>query len=345
MLTRIALLASLLLFASCGRAPRELVLSGPTMGTTYTVKVAGSPQTVDAEAVRRTIDDVLALIDTQMSTYRADSALSRFNATRSTDWVDVPAEVARVIALGQEISRRSDGAFDMTVAPLIRVWGFGPSGEPEQLPTDEQLAAIRREVGYSLLDVREDTPALRKHTPELTIDVNGIAPGYAVDVLAARFAALGLRDFMIDIGGEVLARGRNANGVAWRIAVERPQDTEPTPYKILELHDESVTTSGEYRHYFEREGRRYSHTIDPRTGQPIESHGSVVVVGNSSAAIDAWATAMNVLGPDAGVELADREGLAVMYVLAEGSTLRARTSAAFERNVRSVEGERVTDER
>jgi FAD:protein FMN transferase len=327
-----------LCLVACSREPQELVLSGPTMGTTYNIKVVGTPANVDAGAVRRAIDEVLASIDVEMSTYRDDSAVSRFNAVRSTQWIDVPAGLARVVAVAQRVSERSGGAFDITVAPLVQAWGFSASGEPEKLPTDLQIARLRDRIGYRLLDVRvAPTAALRKHQPELTIDVNGVAPGYAVDVLAARFIALGYHDFMIDIGGEVLARGRNASGALWRIAVERPQDTDPQPFTIIELDNRSVTTSGEYRHYFDRDGQRYSHTIDPLSGHPIPSHGSVAVIGATSLEIDAWATALNVLGPDKGLEVAEREGIAAMYVIVEGAELHARKSTAFKSSVALIE--------
>jgi FAD:protein FMN transferase len=319
-----------LVLLGCAREPSELILSGPTMGTTYNIRVVGTPSQVDAEAVRRTIDEVLALIDLEMSTYRTDSHISRFNASRSTDWIEVPAGLAHIVAAAKNVSERSAGAFDITVAPLIQAWGFGPDGEPAELPTDAQLAALRDRVGYRLLEVRLAPAALRKQHPELSIDLNGIAPGYAVDLLAARFAAMDLTDFMIDIGGEVLARGRNARNATWRIAVERPQDTEPTPFTILELDNKSITTSGEYRHYFERDGRRLSHTIDPRTGQPIVSYGSVAVVGATSLEIDAWATALNVLGPEEGLRLAQKEGLAAMFLIVDGDKLSARKSSKFE---------------
>jgi len=335
---RLFLLICYALISACARAPQELVLSGPTMGTTYTVKVVGTPSTVDEAAVRTALYSVLESIDADMSTYRPDSAISRFNASRSIDWFEVPAALAHVVAAAREVSVRSGGAFDITIAPLIEAWGFGPSGEPLALPTEQELAALRERSGYELLEVRLERPALRKRHPELTIDVNGIAPGYAVDLIAERFAALGLKSFMIDIGGEVLARGRNALGTAWQIAVERPVDEEPQrPFAILQLEAASVTTSGEYRHYFERDGKRFSHTIDPRVGRPIESYGSVCVVGPTTLMVDAWATALNVLGPEEGLALAEKEGLAAMYIVADGEGLHARTSSEFRRAVKVVE--------
>ena len=179
---------------------------------------------------------------------------------------------------------------------------------------------MRERVGYHKLQVRESPAALRKLSPELTIDLNGIAPGYAVDLLAARFTVLGLRNFMIDIGGEVLARGRNSSGEPWRIAVERPVDTDQTPYAIVQLSNTSVTTSGEYRHYIERNGHRYSHTIDPRTASPVEHKlVSVVLAGATSMEIDAWATALNVLGEEAGYQLAVQRGMPALFIIDAGN--------------------------
>jgi len=307
------------------------------MGTQYTVKVIVGSAAHSRERIQNEIDAILERIDSEMSTYRADSAISRFNANPSTDWIGVPKELVEVVSIARRISERSGGAFDITVAPLINAWGFGANGESDVLPTPTQLDAMREYVGYQLLDTRDDPAALRKRDPRVMLDVNGIAPGYAVDLIASRLRALGLENFMIDIGGEVLARGTNASGETWRIAVERPLDTEPTPFTIVELANRSITTSGEYRHYFERDGTRYSHTIDPRSAHPIESRGSVAIVGDSSAEIDAWATALNVLGPHAGIELAERESLSVMYVIVEGDALRARESSRFKRDVRRVE--------
>lgn len=331
---RVSTLAAFAVLAACSSRPEQLEFSGPTMGTQYSVKIVAAPDSVTRDHIQREIDTLLDRIDSEFSTYRADSAISKFNSNVSTDWLDVPASLAQVVTLARDVSERSGGAFDITAAPLIDAWGFGAEGEPVHVPTVTQIDAMRAYVGHSLLDVRQDPPALRKRDARLRLDVNGIAPGYAVDLLARRFHDLGLENFMIDIGGEVLARGRNADGVVWRIAVERPIDAEPTPFAIVELGDRSITTSGEYRHYYVRDGKRYSHTIDPRTAQPIERHGSVAVVGERSADIDAWATTLNVLGPDRGLELAERERLAVMYIVEEGGRLTARKSSRFERDVR-----------
>ena len=324
--------SSALLAAACARVPAEVVLSGPTMGTTYTVKVTAPPASVDGAQLRATIDEVLAQIDRSMSGYRDDAEVARFNASTSTQWYEVSAELASVVQAALEVSEASGGAFDITVAPLVAAWGFGPGGQPKVMPGNEQIAQISGAVGYRKLHARLAPPALRKEVPALTIDLNGIAPGFAVDRLADRLQALKIDNFMIDIGGEIRARGRNARGEVWHIAIEQPVDTQRAPYAGVHLDDAAVSTSGEYRDYYERDGRRYSHTIDPRTGRPLDrAPGSVVVIASSTAEADAWATAMNVLGPGDGLVLAEQRHMPVMFIERDGSEWRSRHTPEFER--------------
>jgi len=306
------------------------------MGTAYSIKVAFAPADVDARSLRVATDAVLDRIDRSMSGYRPDSEISRFNASTSTDWFEVSSDLARVVDYALQVSRDSDGAFDLTVGPLVAAWGFGAAGEPIDLPDETKLAELREQVGYQKLEARLQPPALRKSNASVRVDLNAIAPGYAVDLIAERFRSMRLSDFMIDLGGEVRAQGRNARGEVWRIAVERPIDSEPEPYAILSLEDASVTTSGEYRHYFDRDGRRYSHTIDPRTGRPVEhSLASVVVIASTAMEVDAWATAFNVLGTKDGHELALKRGMPVMFIDANGGELKSVTTPQFDTHVSS----------
>lgn len=331
-ITRLLAPCCALLAAACGRSAPELALSGPTMGTTYTVKVVAPPASVDAKLVQVTIDEVLAQIDGSMSGYRADSEVTRFNASASTQWCNVSADLAAVVRASLDISEASDGALDITVAPLVAAWGFGPAGEPKELPSVEQIAQIEATVGYRKLHVRLDPPALRKDVAGLSIDLNGIAPGFAVDRLADRLRGLRIENFMIDIGGEIRAHGRNSRGEPWHIAIEHPVDTQRTPYASVWLDGAAVSTSGEYRDYYERNGRRYSHTIDPRTGRTLDrAPGSVVVVASSTAQADGWATAMNVLGPREGLALAARRHMPVLFIEREGREWRSQATPEFER--------------
>ena len=309
--------------AACSGSPRAIVVSGPTMGTTYTVKVVPTTTAIDAAQVRESVEQVLARIDRQMSIYRPDSEISLFNASSSTDWMTVSPELAIVVSRSLAIGAASGGALDITVGPLVDLWGFGPSGERNGIPADEEIVAARRKTGLQHLHVSLQTHSLRKDIEELRVDLNAVAPGFAVDEIASRLKQLGVERFMIELGGEVTARGLNAEGEPWRVAVERPVDEPSVPYCILALRDAAVATSGDYRHYYSYENRRYSHTIDPRTGHPVEhALGAVVVVAPSTFDADAWATALNVLGPDAGLVLAMQQGMAAMFVLRVGTRLR-----------------------
>lgn len=327
---RLLIFALTLVVVACVGKPEELAITGPTMGTTYSIKVVRPPRNVDADTIRVATNEVLDRIDRSMSGYRVDSEISRFNAAASTEWFDVSSDLATVVEAALRVSQQSGGAFDITVGPLVAAWGFGANGEPVNLPDDARVVGLRAHVGYAKLQSRLDPPALRKEDARLLVDLNGIAPGYAVDLLAQRLQSMAIQNFMIDIGGEVQTRGRNAHGQLWRIAVERPADAEPEPYAIVQLDNASVTTSGEYRHYYDRSGQRYSHTIDPRTGRPV-SHtlASVVVIGTDSMHADAWATAFNVLGTEEGHALAAKLDMPVLFIDAEGGKLRSVTTPRF----------------
>jgi thiamine biosynthesis lipoprotein len=324
------LLISGLAFVLTACAQQGLDVGGPTMGTTYSIKVANPPDGISASTVQDATREILDRIDRSMSGYRVDSEISRFNSATSTEWFDVSSDLAIVVDAALQVSQQSGGAFDITVGPLVSAWGFGASGEPIDLPDDARLSELRTHVGYEKLHARLNPPALRKDDPRLLVDLNGIAPGYAVDLLAQKLRDMGINNFMIDIGGEVRAHGRNARRQLWRIAVERPIDAEPEPYAIVELDNASVTTSGEYRHYYDRHGQRYSHTIDPRTGRPVShSLASVVVIGSTSMHIDAWATALNVLGTQEGAALATKLDMPVLFIEADGGKLRSVTTPRF----------------
>jgi thiamine biosynthesis lipoprotein len=317
--------------AACSRPPQEQVFSGPTMGTTYTVKTLDTGD-VTASEIGGRIEATLAEVDVEMSTYRDDSALARFNASTSTDWYPVPGELAAVLEAAQELARLTDGAFDVTVAPLVDLWGFGPQGDPGAVPDPEALAAARARVGYGKLEVRLDPPALRKQRADLEVDLNAIAPGHAVDRIAAQLEAIGVVDYLVDVGGELRVRGRNARGQPWRVAVERPSDGPREVYTVIELDTGAVATSGDYRQYFESNGRRYSHTIDPRTAEPVtHALASVAVVRESAMLADGLATALAVLGPEAGQALVESQHLAALFIVREGSGFSESSTPAFER--------------
>jgi len=305
------------------------------MGTTYSVTVATRPESVRRETIQSAIDGVLDEINRTLSTYDPRSEISRFNANSTTEPVVVSPTLHAVAVIAGEASVATGGAFDITVGPLVQAWGFGAESAAVQVtPSAGDIDRLRAEVGFDRLELGHDGRSLRKTIPGLQLDVNGIAPGYAVDRMAERLDALGVADFLVELGGEVRARGRSPRGRPWRVAVEAPFSGERKPYALLELDGLAVSTTGDYRDFREMNGRRLSHTIDPRSGAPV-MHGlaSVSVAHPSAALADAYSTALMVLGPDEGMALAGRLGLAALFIErnAGGSGFRELSTPAFER--------------
>lgn len=283
------------------------------MGTYYSVTIANPPPEL-AEDWRERIDGELRRVNDQMSTYLKSSEISRFNDSSSLDWFAVSEETAMVVATAQEISAATDGAFDVTVGPLVDAWSFGPTKKTARPPSEAEIEALRKVVGYKHLEVRREPPALRKKIPELRVDLSAIAKGHGVDRILALLVDLGCEHVFVDIGGEDRAIGHRGDR-AWRVAIEDPNDEQREYHVAIELTDRAIATSGDYRNFFEFEGKRYSHTIDPRSGRPID-HGvaSVSVIANDCMTADAWATALTVVGSEQGLELARRFNLAVRIV-------------------------------
>lgn len=310
-------LAALTFVTACSPAPESLRFTGPTMGTTYSVSVPRLPDGVPRASIETVIAEVLSEADQHLSGWNPESELVQFNVATHTDWQPVTPTLYAAAEQAIAVSQATDGAFDITVGPLVRAWGFGAGAAGSApAPTAVELAQLLREVGHAKLELRQEPPALRKDVPGLSIDLDGIAPGWAVDRIAQRFEALGMRDYLVELGGEIRARGLSPDGRCWRIAVETPTPGERRAYAVIELDGVGVSTSGDYRDYREVDGRRISHTIDPRTGRPV-AHGlaSVTVVHESAAEADAWATALMVLGPEAGLVLARQRGLAALFIV------------------------------
>ena len=296
---------------------RASVFRGMTMGTTYTIKVVDLPGEMDRGEIEQAVESRLDAINAAMSTYREDSEISRFNRTASLEWFPVSESMAEVVAEAIRIGKMTDGAFDVTIGPVLHLWHFGAgSSKQNKLPSDEEIAAVRDRVDYLLVSVRSSPPAIKKARPDVTLDLSGIAKGYAVDEVARLLEERGLADYMVEIGGEVRAKGRNANGVAWRIAVERPLVGERSIQRVLSLRDTALATSGDYRNFFEIEGKRYSHVIDPRTARPVAHQVvSVTVVADECATADALATGLMVLGERKGMALAREWKIPALFIL------------------------------
>jgi FAD:protein FMN transferase len=309
-----------MLLCGCNRVPQARVLSGPTMGTTYTVRWLEEDQSPNAFALRGEVEGELARVDEQMSRYRDDSQLSRFNALRATTAQVIAPEFAELLSEATA-----------TVAPLVDAWGFGPRQTQPREPAAAELQALLSRRGGDLVEVTMSPPTLRKRRADVELDVNAIAPGHAVDRIARLLERHGIKNYLIDIGGEIRAQGHNASGEPWRVAIDDPRHAAQVPYATVSLSGGAIATSGGYRHFRVIDGRRYSHLIDPRTGRPASLDiGAVIVIAPTATAADGWATAMFVLGERDGIELATRRGLAVLFLLLDGQGgIRQHASPGF----------------
>lgn len=322
------------LLSACGPSETDtelLALEGRTMGTYWSVRIAAPPPELDAAVLRADLDAALIEVNAQMSNYDPESEISRFNRSAVGEWFEVSPALAQVMAAALEVSELSGGAFDVTVGPLVNLWGFGwRQVERDQVPAEDDIAAALAEVDWRQIEVRKDPPALRRHA-EVTADLGGIAKGHGADVLAAVIERHGATRYLADIGGDMRGRGHNARGVPWQIGVEVPAlGRRGGVQAIIAVDDVAVTTSGDYRNFFIYEGRRYSHTIDPVTGWPIEQHvASVTVLHPSAMWSDGWSTALNVMGPEAGMALAGELSLPVLFILYTDDGLEEVASPSF----------------
>lgn len=304
--------------------------SGKIFGTTYHVKAHGvGPDGPDQARFEALVAEALASVDADMSTYKADSELSQFNRLGPGSAFEFGAQTTAVLRVSDAVVTASDGAFDPTVGPLVRAWGFGPDERPSAPPN---VDALRRRVGWSKLELELDGAHGRvtKTLAGQEIDLSAVAKGYGVDRVAEALTAAGVPHYMVEVGGEVRTAGHNPDGQAWRIGIERPDAGVRAIEAVVALSDRALATSGDYRNYYEVDGRRVSHTIDPRTGAPIEHRlASVSVVAPTCAEADAWATALNVLGPDAGAATARARRLEFMMIVRTTDGFEVRKSDGF----------------
>lgn len=324
------LLCAVSLVTGCERAPAPVQITGSTMGTQYSVTLAGAPGR-QAALLDDDLAELLISLNRIFSTYEADSELSRLNRNVSLEWIGVSEPLFVVLRAAVEVAEASRGAFDVTVGPLVNLWGFGPEGKSRQIPEGGDVARELNRVGMDKFSLRADPYAVRKRVPDVYIDLSAIAKGYAVDRLAEFLEQRGLNDYLVDIGGELRAAGRNSEGRKWRIGIEDPRTGGRDIMRALPLSGRAMATSGNYRNFFEIDGVRYGHTIDPRTGAPARhTLAAVTVVHDSTMIADAWATAFMSLGLEAGRRIAEERSLAVQFVIRTEQRSEIVMSAAFE---------------
>lgn len=320
------------LLSACAPPGPPPPLRGATMGTVYTVKVTALPATLSQAELQALVERELQRVNAAMSTYDPQSEISRFNQHRGDDWFPVGRDLAEIVLRARDVGARTAGAFDITVGPLVEAWGFGATGPRDSPPSGAELAAARTVIGMDRLSQRVDPPALRKSVAALQIDLSAIAKGYAVDRVAAALDAAGIHNYLVEIGGELRIRGRRHDGAMWRVGIEQPAPDGRRVQRALPMHrDGAVATSGDYRNFFETNGQRYAHIIDPRTGMPAKHQlASVTVIADNCETADAWATALSVLGTRDGYRLAENEGLAALFMEREGETFAERPTQAFD---------------
>ena len=330
---RAGLLAFVLSF-TVTPAAETATLAGRAMGTTWSVKFVQPSTPIAADEVQRRVAARLEELEQQFSTYRPTSELSRFNAgaSRSDAWFPVSREVARVAQLSRELSMVTGGAFDVTVEPLVRLWGFGPTREAG-VPGPEEIRAVRAAVDWRALEARAEPPALRRVRPGITADFSSVAKGFAADEVRALLTRLGAGNHLAQIGGDMKASGAGPAGRGWPVGIESPADEGRAIALVVGLDGHALSTSGDYRNYFIEGDRRYGHIIDPRTGEPVQGDlAAVSVIGPEAARTSGLATGLFVLGAKRGFELAERERWAcVFFVRTRGGQIVQQETMEFKK--------------
>lgn len=334
---RVALASAFLVLATaalagCSFQPEEKVweISGPIFGTSYHINVVLTEDQSRLETLAAGIENELEKVDASMSTWKPDSELSLLNkADDQSDWISLSDPLFEVLKRADEISTMTGGAFDVTIGPVVNLWGFGPEARPEQVPSDGELEAALSATGHDKLELREAPAAVRTEVHQY-IDLSAIAKGYGVDVVARYLDSEGIEAYLVEIGGEVRVQGRKPGGDAWRLAIEQPTSEGRQVNRVIALESRAMATSGDYRNYYESDGHRYSHTIDPSTGKPIAHNlASVTVIADDCMTADALATGFNVMGYEQAEALAIRENIPAYFIIRTEDGFETHQTPAF----------------
>lgn len=306
-------------------------ISGQAQGTTYHIKLVVNSNTIKEDEIQHHISKALAKLDKRLSNYRDDSDISEINNQETTDWIPVSQEIVSLLTKAQSVYEKSSGCYDLTVKPLFDLWGF--SRHENRIPSTKEIEAILPHIGMSLLEIDSDKYRIRKKDPKLKIDLSSIAQGYSVGVIARLLDTLGIHNYMVEIGGEMLVKGHKANGDLWHIAIQTPTPLTQSIQKILDIKEQqgiAIMTAGTYQNFFEANGQTYSHIINPKTGQPINHHLlSVTVIHEDPAWADAWDTALLCVGEQEAILIAEKEKLRVLLIYDGDNKLKEYMSNAF----------------
>ena len=293
---------------------QEFHLQGRTMGTTYNVKIVAKEGLYDLAILQQEIDVALLQVNDEMSTYKQDSEITLFNKSDGNKPITIATGFKTVLTEAIRLGAITDGMLDVTVGPLVNLWGFGPDYQPERIPSDDEQEAARLRIGLDKILLTEQ--GLTKAQADVYLDLSTIAKGWGVDVIAKLIEAKGIKGYLVEIGGEMRLKGFKADGTLWTIAIEKPITNERVAHQFIVPKDNAVATSGDYRNYIEVDGKRFSHIINPKTGLPIDHRlVSVTVIHPSSMTADGLSTAIMVMGPEQGLDFANENDLAVMMIV------------------------------
>ncbi len=327
----ILLSTALLSLSACWpeSAPESVRIEGSTMGTTYHITVVDGPDGMDSQKLTEIAEGALAAILAHVNNWDPTSEVSEFSASASTDPVEISPELQAVMAEANRINALSGGKFDVTLAPLIDLWGFGPKKPGEPIPSDGEIAAALETVGQADKLILGDG-TLQKAMPGVSLNLSAIAKGQGIDAVADAIAAAGATRYLVEIGGDLVSRGLNAQDEPWVIGVERPDAASQTVEVVIPVTDLGLATSGDYRNYFEQDGIRYSHIIDPTTGRPItHTTASVTVLADTAMAADGLATALLAMGEGEAMPLAEAEDIPVMFITRKDGEFVTSSSSSF----------------
>ena len=301
----------------------SLYITGKTMGTTYSVSVWGKASIKQSE-LKKQIDFKLKEINAIASTWIQTSEISKFNLSTSVDNQNVSLFLANMVSQSKAIHDKSQGVFDITVAPLIDLWGFDKNGRITKAPSKSSLKKVLSHIGADKIHVDIPNSTIKKDAQYITINLSAIAKGGGVDAVAMLLEEQGFKNYLIEIGGEVRALGTKQDNTLWLVGIETPNPMSGVINSVVALKNTALATSGDYRNYFEENGVRYSHIIDPTTGKPI-SHklASASVLANTASLADGWATAIMVLGEKKGMEIATKNNIAVFMLVHDGNTFKS----------------------
>lgn len=332
----IMLTALVLFLTACGKSAETQSLSGKTMGTTYHIKYIDEGNlSHNAENIHQQIQAALQKVNEQMSTYQKNSEISRFNQSEEINRpMPISSEFATVLAEAIRLNQITEGALDITIGPIVNLWGFGPEKRPERIPSEAQLSERKSWVGLDKITLNREVAeaTLTKHIPQVYIDLSSIAKGFGVDLVAELLESLNIHRYMVEIGGEIRAKGQNLEGSPWRIAIEKPiDDGKRAVENIIKLDNLAMATSGDYRIYFEDNGKRFSHEINPKTGYPIDHHlASITVFAPTSMTADGLSTGLFVLGEEKALEVAEKYQIPVYLIIKDSTGFVVKTSTAFK---------------